>query len=445
MKYIKNILQATKDNPKRIEFRNFSTKFTLQNLCKRGAIDYDKIFKIVTSIEKTILQDDDRGLYRLTKKFDGVSIKKLLVSDSEITIAEKRLNKKLRKAIRVAIKNITKFHTQQLEKAFPKIETTKGVKCWQEFRTIEKVGLYIPGGTAPLFSTLLMLAIPAKIAGCKKIILCTPPQKNGKINPTILAAARMVGVSEIYKVGGAQAIIAMAYGTKTIPKVDKVFGPGNSFVTAAKMKVSSIVAIDMPAGPSEVLVIADENSNPKFIAADLLSQAEHGADSQCVLVSTSKIVVYKVLAEIKIQLKTTSRNNIAGDALRNSFVVLVNDLSKAIDISNEYAPEHLILHCDKWQQYLPRVINAGSVFCGEYTPESAGDYASGTNHTLPTSGFAKSFSGVSTSSFGKVVTFQHISKEGIENIGDSVEIMAREEGLDAHKNAVVVRRKLINN
>jgi histidinol dehydrogenase len=439
MKYIKNIKNAVENNSEKLNFKNFSEKFTVQGLCQRNAIDYDKVSKIVVEIKQNVSRNGDKCLRRLTKKFDGANIKNFLVSKEELMVAEKKISKQLRKAIKIAARNINKFHKQQLKISNVKIETTKGVRCWQEFRAIERVGLYIPGGTAPLFSTLLMLAIPAKIAGCKKIVLCTPPQKNGKINPVILAAAKIVGVSEIYKVGGAQAIFAMSYGTETIPKVDKIFGPGNSFVTAAKMSIANRTAIDMPAGPSEVLVIADEKSNSKFIAADLLSQAEHGMDSQCVLVATNRQVIEKVLTEIGTQLKGLERENIILSALGDSFIILVNNIKNAISISNEYAPEHLILHCEEWKKLLPKIANAGSVFCGEYAPESAGDYASGTNHTLPTSGFAKNFSGVSVNSFGKNITFQQITKQGLKKLGSTIEIMAQEEGLGAHKNAVTIR------
>ena len=438
MKYLKDLSPETTEDPK---FYEFNTNFTLENLCERSGIDYDKVFKIIEEIEKNIIEKGDEELRNLTEKFDGVKIQNFLVSASEISESEKLVQPDLKNAIIHAAENIKKFHSRQKRDAFSRLETSKGVQCWQEFRSIDTVGLYIPGGTAPLFSTMLMLAIPAKIAGCKKIILCTPPQKDGTIHPAILMTAKIVGISEIYKVGGSQAIFAMSHGTESIPKVEKIFGPGNSFVTAAKMKISGRTAIDMPAGPSEVLVLADESGNPEFIASDLLSQAEHGADSQAVLVTTSEKVASETLKEIKKQLQQLGRNEIAVQALKNSFIVVSDTIMNCINISNQYAPEHLILHVKNWEQYLPHITNAGSVFCGEFTPESAGDYASGTNHTLPTSGFAKSFSGVSVESFGKWITFQHITKEGIETLGDTIEIMAKEEGLDAHKNAVVVRRK----
>lgn len=437
MKYIKNILQAV-EQPVNIKFKKMSGENSLDKICRREAIDYRKILEVVSKIEKEVTKDGDRALCRLTKKFDGVEVENLLVTSREIDLAEKELNAQLKSALRQAIKNITKFHSEQ-RRPKNKIETSPGVKCWQEFRPIERVGLYIPGGTAPLFSTLLMLAIPAQLAGCKKIVLCTPPQKGGEINLIILATAKMIGVSEIYKVGGAQAIFAMAQGTKTIPKVDKIFGPGNSYVTAAKMKVSNSVAIDMPAGPSEVLVIANKNSNPRFVASDLLSQAEHGVDSQVALLSTSKSLIKKVLEEISQQLEGLPRKEITKEALKKSFIVLCKDDNEMIRVSNEYAPEHLILQVGNWKKFLNKIVNAGSVFCGEYTPESAGDYASGTNHTLPTGGFAKSFSGVSLDSFGKMITFQQISQQGIKNIGETIEVMAESEGLQAHKNAVTIR------
>ncbi len=440
MKYIQNISENFA-NP---TFQKFTNTFTLQDLCKRSGIDYGKVFEIVSEIENNILKNGDGELKALTEKFDGVRLNNFSVSPEEISTAVASIEMEkpeLIEAIQKAHENITLFHTAQKRTKSETVQTTAGVECWQEFRAIEKVGLYIPGGTAPLFSTLLMLAIPAQIAGCKKIVLCTPPQKDGTVHPAILATAHIAGVSEIYKVGGSQAIFAMAHGTETIPKVDKIFGPGNSFVTAAKMKISGHTAIDMPAGPSEVLVLSDETGNPEFIASDLLSQAEHGTDSQAVLVTTSEIVAQETLQEIEKQLAQLGRNEVAIQALQSSFIVVCETREEAIQISNEYAPEHLILHVAEWKKLLPEIINAGSVFCGEFTPESAGDYASGTNHTLPTSGFARSFSGVSVESFGKWITFQHISAQGIENLGDTIEIMAEEEGLDAHKHAVVVRRK----
>ncbi len=440
MKFIQNISEKC-DTP---DFQDFTKDFTLQDLCKRSGINYEKVFAIITEIEKNIIKNGDNELKALTEKFDGVKLDNFLVSSEEILSAVKNIEgekPKLLKAIEQAFMNITKFHKAQKRLSSDKIETMEGVECWQEFRPIEKVGLYIPGGTAPLFSTLLMLAIPAKIAGCKQIVLCTPPQKDGTVHPAILLTAKIAGVSEIYKIGGSQAIFAMSHGTETIPKVDKIFGPGNAFVTAAKLKISGRTAIDMPAGPSEVLVLSDETGNPEFIASDLLSQAEHGVDSQAVLVTTSEEVARKTLLEIEKQLLSLPRSEVAKKSLESSFIVVCETREEAVEISNEYAPEHLILHTKDWEDLLPRIVNAGSVFCGEYACESAGDYASGTNHTLPTSGFAKNFSGVSVESFGKWITFQHLTKQGLENLGDTIEIMAHEEGLDAHKNAVVVRRK----
>ena len=441
MKYAKDVLALMDDKLGEIKFKRFSKDFMLEDLCERSAIDYDSVLEVVSIIEKGIVKGGDEELRRLTKKFDGVQIESLLVTKSEILRAEGKVTKKLKTAIQKAAKNIKKFHVQQVMGNLPKTETSKGVKCWQEFRAIEKIGLYIPGGTAPLFSTLLMLAIPAKIAGCKKVVVCTPPQKDESINPAILVTAKIVGISEIYKVGGAQAIFAMSQGTETILKVDKIFGPGNSFVTAAKMKISKQTAIDMPAGPSEVLVVADKNAKAEYIASDLLSQAEHGEDSQVVLVTTSENLVREVLKELTQQLDDLPRKDVAKKSLKSSFIVVVDSLGKALEVSNKYAPEHLILHIDSWKKYLTDISNAGSVFCGGNTPESAGDYASGTNHTLPTSGFARSFSGVSVESFGKRITFQSISKKGIRNLGETIKVMAEAEDLMAHKNAVSVRLK----
>ena len=347
----------------------------------------------------------------------------------------------LKQAIEQAKNNIEVFHTSQKEE--PKIiETTKGVQCWRKSVGIEKVGLYIPGGTAPLFSTILMLAVPAKVAGCKEIVLCTPPNKEGKVNPVILYTANLVGVTKIFKVGGAQAIGAMTFGTETIPQVYKIFGPGNQFVTKAKELVQEYgVAIDMPAGPSEVLVIADETSNPSFVAADLLSQAEHGTDSQVILVSNNKGIIGEIENELEKQVNELPRKDIAQKALKNSRTVYFDSIEEGIDFSNEYAPEHLIIASEKADDFIEKITNAGSVFLGNYSCESAGDYASGTNHTLPTYGYAKNYSGVSLDSFVKKITFQKLSKEGIQNIGNTIELMAEAEGLQAHKNAVTLRLK----
>jgi histidinol dehydrogenase len=350
----------------------------------------------------------------------------------------------LKEAIKLASNNIRVFHSSQLPET-KKIETTTGVTCWQKAVAIDKVGLYIPGGTAPLFSTVLMLAIPAQIAGCKEIILCTPPDKNGQINPAILYAAKVSGVTQIYKLGGVQAIGAMAYGTKTVPKTYKIFGPGNQYVMAAKQLVSmNDVSIDMPAGPSEVLVVADETSNPAFVASDLLSQAEHGTDSQVVLVANKLEIIEKVLAEIETQVIKLPRGRIASEALHHSILIVQENLADQINLINEYAPEHLIISTKRYTEMAEKIINAGSVFLGELTPESAGDYASGTNHTLPTNGWARSYSGVNIDSFQRKITFQEITKEGIQKIGPAIEIMAAAEQLDAHKNAVTLRLNEIN-
>ena len=361
------------------------------------------------------------------------------VSDKEIHEAKKGVNDDLQKAIQVAKNNIEKFHASQQETKRV-IETTKGVKCWRESRAINKVGIYVPGGSAPLFSTVLMLGIPAKLAGCKEIVLCSPPDRMGRIHPAILFAAHLVGVTKVFAVGGIQAIGAMTFGTETIPKVDKIFGPGNQYVTAAKQKAQNFgVAIDMPAGPSEVLVIADDSSIPEFVAADLLSQAEHGADSQVILLSNQENTIEQTLQEIQKQLTALPRKSIAEAALKNSKAIVLKTIEDCIDFSNEYAPEHLILSIKNYTQYVEKITNAGSVFLGNYSCESAGDYASGTNHTLPTNGFARNYSGVSLDSFVKKITFQELSAEGIQNLGNTIEIMAEAEQLMAHKNAVSLR------
>ena len=377
------------------------------------------------------------------ERFDKVKLNGLTVSEAEIEEAESMVSDELKKAIQLAEQNIRTFHSAQ-KFVGKKVETQPGVTCWQKAVAIEKVGLYIPGGTAPLFSTVLMLATPAKIAGCKEIVLCTPPNKEGKVNPAILYAARVAGVSKIFKAGGVQAIGAMAYGTESVPKVYKIFGPGNQYVMAAKQQVSlHDVAIDMPAGPSEVEVLADESANPAFVAADLLSQAEHGVDSQVVLITTSEALVSAVEEEVQRQLALLPRMEIASKSLVNSKLILVKDMDEAISMTNEYAPEHLIIETKSYMELAEKVVNAGSVFLGSLTPESAGDYASGTNHTLPTNGYAKAYSGVSLDSFIRKITFQEITREGILNIGPAIEVMASNEQLDAHKNAVSVRLKTI--
>ncbi len=437
-------MQFTQNLNEKSSWQNFSQKISPKKLCERGGIDFGKIFPIVEEIEKNILEKGDVYISELTEKFDGVKLENFLVPKSDFDEAEITVSEGFKKAIDQAYNNIFSFHSRQKRQNLEPQETSKGVFCWQEFRAIEKVGLYIPGGSAPLFSTVLMLAIPAIIAGCAEKIICTPPQKNGKISPEILYTAKKCGIEKIFMVGGAQAIFAMAYGTDQIPKVDKIFGPGNSFVTAAKMKISSHTAIDMPAGPSEVLVMADENANAVFCAADLLSQAEHGADSQSVLVCLSEKKAEEILEETKNQLEKLPRKEIAQKALENSFCVVCENLEEMIEFSNLYAPEHLILQLENWESITQKIQHAGSVFCGKFSCESAGDYASGTNHTLPTSAFARNYSGVCLESFGKWVTFQHLTQEGLEHLGDTIELMAEKEGLWAHGNAVKVRRKMKN-
>lgn len=405
-------------------------------LAKRPSEGISQKESLVRDILQLVKSDGDKALIDLTHKFDKVNLKNLKLKESEIKKADKGLSPTLKKAIDTAYKNIYRFHASQLIDKIEKIETMPGVVCWRKTVPIEKVGLYIPGGSAPLFSTVLMLGIPAKIAGCEEVILCSPPD----IHPAILYAAAKCGIKTIFCVGGAQAIAAMAYGTKSIPKVDKIFGPGNSFVTIAKQLVTQEgVAIDMPAGPSEVLVIADDTANPAFVAADLLSQAEHGPDSQVILVSTSKDIVNAVTKELGNQLKKLPRKPIAEKALQNSRALLLKSLDEALAFSNLYATEHLILSCKNADKLAEKVVNAGSVFIGNYSPESAGDYASGTNHTLPTNGYARAYSGVSVDSFVKKITFQQISKEGLAKLGPTIETMAEAEQLKAHRNAVTLR------
>ncbi|MCB9326641.1 MAG: histidinol dehydrogenase [Lewinellaceae bacterium] len=408
-------------------------------LTQRPAIEKMALEDTVKDILKEVRSSGDEALIRFTEQFDKAKPDQIFVSDKEIKTVETKVSEVLKAAIDMARSNIEKFHAVQRE-AITVVETTPGVQCWRKSVAIEKVGLYIPGGTAPLFSTILMLAIPAKLAGCREIVLCTPPDKSGNIHPAILYTANIVGITKIFKVGGAQAIAAMAYGTETVPRVNKIFGPGNQFVTKAKEIVQqSGVAIDMPAGPSEVLVIADVTCNPKFVAADLLSQSEHGTDSQVILLSDDLTVLEQTMAEVKKQLQKLPRKAIATEALLYGRAILLNSMEDCIDFSNLYAPEHLIIAAEKADAYTEQVINAGSVFLGNYSCESAGDYASGTNHTLPTNGFAKSYSGVSLDSFVKKITFQKLSKEGLENIGPAIEIMAEAEALFAHKNAVSIR------
>jgi len=412
-----------------------------QELSERSVLDQQELNLIVLDILSNVKENKDEALYKYAKKFDDVTLEQLEVLPSEIENATSLVSQELKEAINFAKKNIEIFHASQEEKE-QIIETAKGVKCWRKSVGIEKVGLYIPGGSAPLFSTILMLGIPAKIAGCKEIILCTPPDSKDQINSAILYTANLVGITKIYKVGGAQAIAAMAYGTETISNVYKIFGPGNQFVTKAKELVQqSGIAIDMPAGPSEVLIIADQTSNPEFVAADLLSQAEHGQDSQVILVSDDEKIINKTMVELEKQLNQLPRKNIAKEALKISRSILFNSIDECVKFSNFYAPEHLIIASDNAEIFANKITNAGSVFLGNYSCESAGDYASGTNHTLPTNGYAKNYSGVSLDSFVKKITFQKITKEGIQNIGSAIEVMAQAEGLEAHKNAVTIRLK----
>ncbi|GBU07207.1 histidinol dehydrogenase [Bacteroidales bacterium] len=414
---------------------------TWKKILQRPCLDNENLDQIVASVLSKVKEGGDKAIKAYEKEFDNVDLDDLSVSIEEINACEELIAEDLKSAIRLAIRNITCFHESQKTET-TKIETMPGVLCWQKSVGIEKVGLYIPGGTAPLFSTVLMLAIPAKIAGCKEIILCSPPNTEGKINPAILFAAKETGINKIFKIGGIQAIAAMAYGTESVPKVYKIFGPGNQYVTSAKQQVNlKDVAIDMPAGPSEVLVIADESANPAFVAADLLSQAEHGADSQVILVSTSEKVLLNTINEIEQQLQVLPRKHLASIALTNSKFILLHSKKEIVELSNTYAPEHLIIETEDYSDFADRILNAGSVFLGHYSPESAGDYASGTNHTLPTNAYATAYSGVNLDSFLKKITFQEISKEGIHNIGSSIEIMAEHEGLFAHKNAVTLRLK----
>lgn len=415
---------------------------SLKTALTRPSIDAVDMEELVKSIFDDVSINGDQAIQKYTERFDGVTLNELLVSSEEISLAEKALSTELKTAIKLAASNIKTFHESQREEVV-EIETMPGVVCWRKSVGIDKVGLYIPGGTAPLFSTVLMLGIPAVIAGCKQIVLCTPTRKDGTVHPAVLYTANLIGIKEVYKVGGVQAIAGMSLGTSTVPKVYKLFGPGNQYVTAAKQYAQKLgVAIDMPAGPSELMVVADENSNAAFIAADLLSQAEHGSDSQVVLVATDNTIIEKVEIELTKQLDDLPRKATAEMALENSSAILVQKV-EMLSIINEYAPEHLILQTSFNEELLNGIVNAGSVFIGEYTPESAGDYASGTNHTLPTNGFAKQYSGVSLDSFVKKITFQQISKNGIQYIGSAIEEMAAAEGLDAHKNAVTVRLKNI--
>lgn len=412
-------------------------------LLKRPTLNTENLFDTVRGIINRVRAEGDVAVLALEEQFDKVKLTSLAVSAEEWQEAETLLTDELKAAIRLAKQNIETFHAAQRFEG-KKVETQPGVTCWQKAVAIEKVGLYIPGGTAPLFSTVLMLAIPAKIAGCREIVLCTPPGRNGKVHPAVLFAAQVAGVDKVFKAGGVQAIASMAYGTESIPKVYKIFGPGNQYVTAAKQLVSlRDVAIDMPAGPSEVEVLADETANPTFVAADLLSQAEHGVDSQAVLITTSAALQQAVKAEVERQLALLPRKEIASKSLENSKLIVVNSMDEAIEMTNAYAPEHLIIETADYMEVAAKVVNAGSVFLGSLTPESAGDYASGTNHTLPTNGYAKAYSGVSLDSFIRKITFQEILPEGLRRIGPAIEVMAANEQLDAHKNAVTERLKTL--
>ena len=410
-------------------------------LLKRPTQTIEAIESTVNAVFEDVKRNGDAGIQRYTSIFDGVMVDSIQVSLEEFQEAEQLVSEELKEAIQTAKLNIEIFHKAQKTYKVA-IETTKGVECWQEKRPIQKVGLYIPGGSAPLFSSVLMLAIPAKIAGCREIILTSPPNKEGKINPAIIYAAQQCGIDKIMKVGGIQAIAGLTYGTESIPQVYKIFGPGNQYVTVAKQLATKFgVAIDMPAGPSELLVVADRSANASFVASDLLSQAEHGADSQVILVSTSKNMVEQVEKEISVQLQDLSRRAIAEKAIANSKLIIVETKEIALELINEYGPEHFIVCTEDNDFYVDGIENAGSVFIGNYTPESAGDYASGTNHTLPTNGYTKAYSGVNLDSFLKAISFQKISKEGIQNIGKCIEVLASAEGLDAHKNAVSLRLK----
>ena len=416
-----------------------------QEILKRPVMNTENLFDTVRSVIDRVKEEGDRAVLDYEEKFDKVVLSSLAVSEEEQQEAENLVSEDLKAAIRLAKQNIETFHAAQRFEG-KKVQTQPGVTCWQKAVAIEKVGLYIPGGTAPLFSTVLMLAVPAKIAGCKELVLCTPPGRDGKVHPAVLFAAKVAGVNRIFKAGGIQAIAAMAYGTESVPKVYKIFGPGNQYVTAAKQLVSlRDVAIDMPAGPSEVEVLADETANPVFVAADLLSQAEHGVDSQVILITTSVELQQAVKVEVERQLALLPRKEIAEKSLANSKLIVVDSMEEAIELTNAYAPEHLIIETEDYLSVAERIVNVGSVFLGSLTPESAGDYASGTNHTLPTNGYAKAYSGVSLDSFIRKITFQEIKPEGLNIIGPAIELMAANEQLDAHKNAVSVRLGQLEN
>ena len=422
----------------------YPAKETWGELLRRPTLDVEALRDTVGAVLARVRAEGDSAVLEYEEIFDKVKLTSLAVTPEEMEEASLRIDAELKAAIELAHANIEKFHTTQRFEG-KRVETLPGVTCWQKAVAIEKVGLYIPGGTAPLFSTVLMLATPARIAGCGEIVLCTPPARDGSVHPAILYAAKVAGVSRIFKIGGVQAIGSMAYGTQSVPKVYKIFGPGNQYVTAAKQQVSlRDVAIDMPAGPSEVEVLADATANPAFVAADLLSQAEHGVDSQAILITTDEALIEKVEQEVEVQLAALPRKEIAARSLENSKLFLVHDMDEAMEMTNEYAPEHLIIETENYMAQAAQVVNAGSVFLGSLSPESAGDYASGTNHTLPTNGYAKAYSGVSLDSFIRKITFQEITPQGMVAIGPAIEIMAANEQLDAHKNAVTVRLKSIN-
>jgi len=418
---------------------NNPKKSSWTTILQRPTQTVNDIETTVNQVFEEVKTQGDIAVKKYTAKFDGVTLESNVITETEVNLAEQNVSEVLKTAIKKAKLNIEVFHKAQ-QTEIVKVETTPGVVCWQQKKPIESVGLYIPGGTAPLFSTVLMLAVPAQIAGCKEIILCSPPNKEGKIADEILYTARLCGVTRIIKVGGIQAIAGLTFGTETISQVYKIFGPGNQFVTVAKQLATKYgVAIDMPAGPSELLVVADDSANAAYIASDLLSQAEHGADSQVILVSTSMKLINSVSSEIEIQVKALPRQSIAEKAIANSKLIYVETDQIALELINEYAPEHFIICSKNEELYVNEINNAGSVFIGNFTPESAGDYASGTNHTLPTNGFSKSYSGVNLDSFTKSITYQKITKEGIQNIGNTIELMAEAEGLQAHKNAVTLR------
>ena len=418
---------------------SYPSKNEWAKIISRPSFDNSQLQDTVLSVMNEVKRNGDTAVRKFTKQFDGAEIESVLVSEEEFAESADLLSSELKNAIQLAAKNIDCFH--QIQMVTPEItETMSGVFCWRKSVGIEKIGLYIPGGTAPLFSTILMLGIPAKIAGCKEVILCSPPGKNGKLHPAILYAASLVGISKVFKIGGVQAIAAMAYGTETVPRVYKIFGPGNQYVTCAKQLIQQEgIAIDMPAGPSEVCVLADDSANASFVAADLLSQAEHGSDSQVILVSISEKLIKEVQNELEKQLAALPRKEIATAALKNSTLILVKDIEEGIELVNEYAAEHLIIVCENNESIAEKITNAGSVFLGNYSPESVGDYASGTNHTLPTNGYARAYSGVSVDSFVKKITYQKLSEQGLENIGNAVLLMAEAEGLQAHANAVGIR------